>query len=71
MRQSATQTSRARADGESYGDNLKEAQALTQAGQSQHPYMTRGAMVTGAVAGTTAFGRSLIDDIAARTTLSA
>lgn len=39
-------------DGESYGDNLKQAQNITQAAQEAHPYVTAGANVAGAVAGT-------------------
>lgn len=36
----------------SYGENLKEAQALTETAQQQNPYVSTGAGVTGAVAGT-------------------
>ncbi|MQW38181.1 hypothetical protein [Sinorhizobium meliloti] len=39
-------------NGESYDDNLKEAQAITDAAQAAHPYVSAGAGVTGAVAGT-------------------
>ncbi|WP_341857926.1 hypothetical protein [Sinorhizobium medicae] len=39
-------------NGESYDDNLKEAQAITEAAQAAHPYVSSGAGVTGAVAGT-------------------
>ncbi|MDX0911915.1 hypothetical protein GOE02_21590 [Sinorhizobium medicae] len=39
-------------NGESYDDNLKEAQAITEAAQAAHPYVSAGAGVTGAVAGT-------------------
>ncbi|MEY9100479.1 hypothetical protein ABIA24_003388 [Sinorhizobium fredii] len=39
-------------NGESYGENLKEAQALTETAQRQHPYMATGGKVAGAVTGT-------------------
>ncbi|PND22311.1 hypothetical protein CN934_05150 [Ensifer sp. MMN_5] len=39
-------------NGKSYGENLTEAQALTETSQRQHPYMATGAKVAGAVTGT-------------------
>ncbi|TNM66478.1 hypothetical protein [Aliirhizobium smilacinae] len=39
-------------DGESYDENLKQAQGVTKAAQGAHPYVTTGANVAGAVAGT-------------------
>ncbi len=39
-------------NGDDYATNLKEAQALTETAQDQHPYVTTGANVVGAVGGT-------------------
>lgn len=62
-------------NGQSYADNLREAQALTQAAQEEHPYITMAGNVAGAVGGSipmimaapAAFGASSGASILART----